>query len=73
MSAHEVGKPFTCANCGETFDEGRSEEAANAEALEQFGVADASRDPTMAVVCHDCYLEIMVWLGSKALCDGGES
>jgi len=38
---------FTCANCGRTFEKGRSDEEALAEATARFG--DDEKD--LAVVC----------------------
>jgi hypothetical protein len=45
---------YTCEACGGTFTEGWTDAAANAEARAVFGV-DHEQDPTMAVVCDDCY------------------
>lgn len=49
-----VTKTYTCAACGGTFIDGRSHEEAAAESREVFG-ADPDQDPTIAVVCDDCY------------------
>jgi len=51
-------RTFTCRSCLETFfveDEDWSEDDANAEAEAKFGVANASEDPRMAVVCEECW------------------
>ena len=50
---------FTCSACGGEFVKGRSDEAANAEARENFGVEEASRREDMAVICDDCYSQMM--------------
>jgi hypothetical protein len=54
----------TCRQCGrpvEVTPEG--DEQANAEALANFGVADASRNEQMALVCDECYVEILAKWG----------
>lgn len=47
---------FTCANCGQTFDKGRSDEEAMAESVAGFGEYDPD---DLCVVCDDCYQAIM--------------
>jgi hypothetical protein len=50
-------RTYTCDDCGGTFEEGWSDEEAHAEAVQNFGtLADG---PAMAVVCDDCYRDIM--------------
>jgi hypothetical protein len=49
-----MAEKYTCAACGGTFSKGWSEEEALAESRDVFGV-DPAQDPTMAVVCDDCY------------------
>lgn len=54
---------YVCQECGGEFEFGRPNEEAHAEAQEQFG-----RDghaPDMAIICHDCYLEIAERFGWK--------
>ena len=51
---------YTCAHCGGTFVRA-SDTVAIAEAARDFGVADASQDPAMVIVCDDCYREFIVW------------
>lgn len=46
---------FICEACGGTFDKDTPEDKANAEALELWGVPDASDDPDMAIICDDCF------------------
>lgn len=46
---------YICSLCKGSFETGRPEEEANKEALDNFGVENASRNPTMVVVCDDCY------------------
>lgn len=52
---------YTCEECGGVFDmvdnEEWSDERAHEEALQQFG--KDGHDPTMAIVCDDCYRRIM--------------
>ncbi len=49
-----MAETYTCAACGGTFDKEWSDEEAFAESRETFGV-DITHDPTMAVLCDDCY------------------
>jgi hypothetical protein len=44
-------KQYTCAVCKETFDQGWSEEEAEAELASTFGVPKDECD----IVCDDCY------------------
>ncbi len=64
---------FTCAECGGTFEQGRPDEEAHAEAVRDFGRRGDA--PGMAIVCDDCYDAIMArvrrersawWLGAFA-------
>ena len=48
---------FTCDQCGRTFKRGRPDEEAHVEALRLFGVRGDA--PGMAIVCDDCYCEIL--------------
>ena len=48
---------FTCAQCGRTFQRGRPDEEAQAEAVRNFGTRGDA--PGMTVVCDDCFREIM--------------
>jgi hypothetical protein len=54
----EAMKPetFVCEQCGGTFPMGDDEEA-QAESVENFGVRGDA--PGMAIVCDDCYNQIM--------------
>lgn len=50
---------YTCECCGGTFETTPEDErTALAEAFSDYGTVDASKDPNMAVVCHDCYVKI---------------
>jgi hypothetical protein len=53
---------YTCGACGGTFSTSPSwtDDQARAEALARFG----KMDPTMAVVCDDCYRDILKWLAT---------
>ena len=46
---------FICAICHETFEKGVTDEEANAEALDIWGVPNASQTPGMALICDDCF------------------
>jgi hypothetical protein len=52
---------FTCENCGETWEKGWTDEEADAEYEGAFGLG-APSGKERAVVCDDCYAEIMGWL-----------
>ena len=49
---------FECEMCHEVFPTEWTEEEANAEALKQFGIEDASKKEDMARVCDSCYAEL---------------
>jgi len=53
---------YKCAHCQETFNEGWSDEEANVEALENFGVVEASKNASMARICDECYKAMKPWL-----------
>lgn len=46
---------YQCALCGGTFEKGRSDEDAVAEAKKLFGVDNANTDPSMLVICDPCF------------------
>jgi hypothetical protein len=46
---------FTCGVCGGEFEDSWTEEEANAEASELWGIEKASESSDMTVVCDDCY------------------
>lgn len=50
---------FTCAACHGTFPKGWSDEEALAESVDVFGVALPTED--QAVICDDCYKQMMEW------------
>jgi hypothetical protein len=52
---------FTCARCGWTFDSRRPAAEAEAEAEALYGVPNASTDPTMVVICDDCFRKLRDW------------
>jgi len=52
-----MAETYICAACGGTFATKWSDEEAAAESREVFGV-DPDTDPTMAIVCDDCYKAI---------------
>ena len=51
---------YTCEDCGGTFEARRPDAEAQAEAVRNFGVR--GDEPGMAIVCDDCYREIMGWI-----------
>lgn len=46
---------YTCAQCGKTFDSEWTDEEAEAEAQNLFGVENASKHPGMEIVCDGCF------------------
>jgi DNA-directed RNA polymerase subunit RPC12/RpoP len=48
-------KTYTCAACGQTFNNGWTDADAEREAKQVFGVSGARHRSDMAVVCDDCY------------------
>ena len=50
---------YTCAECNGTFEYGRTDEEANAEAKEFWGVDNASTNPHMDIVCEECFQSMM--------------
>jgi hypothetical protein len=48
---------YKCAECGGTFTKGWSDDEADAEALQTLGVRMLT--PGTALVCDDCYPEIL--------------
>jgi len=52
-------REYCCAHCGGTFVSAWDDEDANQEAVEQWG--RRGDDPSMVVVCDDCYREFMAW------------
>lgn len=51
----EFTHEFTCAACGRSFCEARSEAEANAEAEDIWGVKQASSRADFVRVCDDCF------------------
>jgi len=50
---------YICENCGGEFNKACSDEEANKEAEELFGVKEASNNENMGIVCDDCFEELM--------------
>ena len=50
---------YTCEECGGTFDSIRSDEEAEREAENLWGVKDAASNPGMAIVCDECFKAII--------------
>lgn len=51
-----MSNQFTCADCGETFDKGRSDEEALKESKEIWGEIPQE---DMEIICEDCYQKMM--------------
>ena len=52
-------RTYTCDQCGGTFTAARDDEDAQVEAVAMFGKRGDDPDADMAIVCDDCYREIM--------------
>jgi hypothetical protein len=52
---------FTCARCGRTIVSSQTDADADREALERWGVPNASTNPDMAVVCDICWQTVSAW------------
>lgn len=48
---------FTCDMCGGTFNKGRTDEEADAEAAAIFG--DAPPPEGRSIVCEDCWIKLI--------------
>lgn len=46
---------FRCANCGKVYEKDWSDEEAEDEAKEIWGVGNASTDERMSVICDSCF------------------
>lgn len=49
-----MAETYTCSACGAIGEKGWSDGEADAEARAVFG-RDRQRDPSMVLVCDDCY------------------
>lgn len=54
-------KTYQCERCRGVFDTVDGDERADAEAKDLWGVDNASHDPTMSVICDDCFKAFMNW------------
>jgi hypothetical protein len=59
MTDDSAPQTFRCENCGKELEKGWADELAHHEAVRQWG--RRGDEPGMAVVCDDCYREIMTW------------
>ncbi len=50
---------YICELCKKEFEKAITDEEANKEAEELFGVKEASNRADMAIVCDDCFKKIM--------------
>lgn len=50
---------YKCDMCGDTFEKGWSDEEAEEEAADIFGVEGAASNSDMSVVCEDCFRKVM--------------
>lgn len=46
---------YICSSCKGEFEKTSSDEDVNAEAEAIFGIADASSNADMAIICDDCF------------------
>jgi 5-methylcytosine-specific restriction endonuclease McrA len=46
---------YQCASCGGIFEKGRTDDEANEEANDIWGVENASENSDMVVICDDCF------------------
>lgn len=63
---------YICELCKKEFEKAITDEEANKEAEELFGVKDASNRDDMAIICDDCFKKIMkkeTYILQKALRD----
>lgn len=65
-------KLFTCDQCGSTFESTKSDEKAREEYEENFPF-EAARGGKHAVVCDDCFNEIMNRLKEPTVYDQKEA
>ena len=56
---------YICECCGGVFEKERTDEEANAEAEDVFGVKNASEQEDMAIICDDCYKKMQNHFGWK--------
>jgi hypothetical protein len=59
-----IGESYICDCCGGTFVKTRSDEEALAEARSEWkpgGEGDVSNPEDNAVICDDCFRELMEW------------
>jgi DNA-directed RNA polymerase subunit RPC12/RpoP len=61
--AAAVSNEYVCEHCGGTFASDRTDEEAQAEALDLWG--RRGDDFGMSIVCEDCFRKIMAWLLEK--------
>lgn len=54
-----MSETYTCSWCQGVFETMRSDEEAAEEAYALFGLEDAANNPGAAIVCHDCWLELV--------------
>jgi DNA-directed RNA polymerase subunit RPC12/RpoP len=53
---------YQCAKCGNVYNKGWTDEEAKAEACEVFPGLDSDNHEESAILCDDCYNEMMAWL-----------
>lgn len=58
---HPHAPTYVCAACAGAFLEATSEKEANDEALRLWNVPNASTNPTMVRICHDCFLQFQAY------------
>lgn len=50
---------YRCAQCKKVYKHGWSEEEANQEAVDNYGVSPQDHPENFAVVCDDCYKKLV--------------
>lgn len=60
-------KTYKCAECEKVFEKTRSDEEAEKEAFEEWGVSDSSTNDDMAIVCDDCFTGIVARRGKMKI------
>ncbi len=58
MSLKKTNDKYQCSMCKGVFDKGWSDEEADKEAKDRWGIDNASQNKEMAVICDDCWPKI---------------
>ncbi len=60
-SAQNKNRRYQCEKCGGVFKKVWSDDLANKEAEELWGVKNASENEDMARICDDCFKKFYRW------------